>query len=307
MPTKTNIIIAGIGGVGGYFGGLLAKSYAGNADIEIDFIARGEHLKQIKNNGLKVIKREIDFIARPHVATNTASEIGTVDYVIISTKNYDLENILNELRPCINDQTVILPLLNGVEAVEIIRTKFPQNLVPAGCAYIISAIKEPGVVENMGNRQEIYFGLDQESDERLAKLEDILKSAGIEASLSDKISKLIWEKFIFLSCIATATSYYDKAVGQLLEKHQTDLIALLKETTALALAKNIVVDDQIIEKALAHYKALPYEATSSMQRDFAAKKQTELNSITAYVVNEGKKLNIETPNFERAYRHLASK
>ncbi|MES2448141.1 MAG: 2-dehydropantoate 2-reductase [Bacteroidota bacterium] len=305
MTGKIKIVIAGIGGVGGYFGGLLARAYAGNDDIEVYFLARGKHLSAIQVNGLKVIKGDINFTAKPFLATDDVNKIGAADFIIISTKNYDLAEILTQISPSVTEKTVILPLLNGVEAVEKIRTQFPHNLVPAGCAYIVSAIKNHGVIENMGNRQEIYFGLNQSTDERLILLEDLLKSAGIEACLSDEIAKLIWEKFIFLSCIATATSYLNKTVGELLQDHKTYLTNLIKEASAIAQAKKIEVDENTEEKALKHYAALPFTATSSMQRDFDDHKpQTELNSITGYVVKLGKQLNIATPNFEEAYINL---
>jgi 2-dehydropantoate 2-reductase len=305
MADKIKIVVAGIGGVGGYFGGLLAKAYAEVKNIEVYFLARGKHLAQIQNNGLKVIKRGIAFTANPFLATANAVEIGNVNYIIVCTKNYDLDAILLQLKPCISEQTTILPLLNGVEAVEKIRNKFPENLVPAGCAYIVSAIKEFGVVENMGNRQEIYFGLDEEKDSRLTKLYDIFKFAGIEAKLSHEISKVIWEKFIFLSCIATATSYLNKTVGNLLTENKNFLIDLIKEVTTVALKKGIEVDEDMQAKALNHYETLPVNATSSMHRDYLNNKpETELHSITGYVVKEAQHLNLILPNFEKAYQNL---
>jgi 2-dehydropantoate 2-reductase len=305
MAAETKFIVAGIGGVGGYFGGLLAKAYEGIEEVEIYFVARGEHLRQIQNYGLKVIKGDIEFMARPYLATADTKQIGIADYIIISTKSYDLNDILSKLTPCIDKHTIILSLLNGVEAIELIRQKFPNNVVPSGFAYIVAAIREPGIVENIGHRQEMFFGLDGEIDEELIKLEDLLKSAGIEATYSQQISKLLWEKFIFLSSIATATSYHKKTVGQLLEQHREYLQNLILEVKTIAIQKNIAVDEQITEKAMAHFEELPYNATSSMQRDFEQKKdQTELNSITGYVVNEGKKMNISTPYFENAYLEL---
>lgn len=305
MTHKTKIVIAGIGGVGGYFGGLLARAYAGNDDIEVHFIARGAHLKEIQNHGLTVIKGDIDFIGKPFLATDNATEIGIADYVIICTKSYDLAEMLNQLMPCIGTETVLLPLLNGVEAVEKIRDQFPNQLVPAGCAYIVSALKEPGVVENMGNRQEIYFGLDNATDQRLTALEDLLKAAGVEATLSNNISKLIWEKFIFLSCIATATSFYNKPIGELLKENRTALQDFISESAAIATAKNIEVEPNTADKAMKHYESLPFATTSSMQRDFQFNsKKTELESITGYVVKQGKRLGIPTPYFEAAYQAL---
>ncbi|RZK56948.1 MAG: 2-dehydropantoate 2-reductase [Pedobacter sp.] len=305
MANRTKIVIAGIGGVGGYFGGLLARTYAGMDKVEIYFIARGEHLRQIKKHGLRVIKGDTEFLAIPYLATADPWQVGIADYILICTKSYDLNDILAELKPCIDDHTVIISLLNGVESVELIREKFPKNRVPAGFAYIVAAIREPGIIENLGNRQEMLFGLDGARSEELVKLEDLLNSAGIEATYSQEISKLVWEKFIFLSCIATATSYYQKTVGQLLEHHKEYLQNLISEVKTIAIKKNIAIDEQIIAKAMTHYEDLPYTTTSSMQRDFEQKKnRTELNSITGYVVNEAKKINIETPYFENAYLAL---
>jgi 2-dehydropantoate 2-reductase len=85
--TKTKIIIAGIGGVGGYFGGLLANHFYNNENVEISFVARGEHLKEIQKNGLKVIKGENEFIAKPHIATDNPAEIGIANFIIITTKS----------------------------------------------------------------------------------------------------------------------------------------------------------------------------------------------------------------------------
>ncbi|MDP2386671.1 MAG: 2-dehydropantoate 2-reductase N-terminal domain-containing protein [Bacteroidota bacterium] len=113
---KAQIIIAGIGGVGGYFGGLLAKHYHDSKNVEIFFLARGQHLEEIKKSGLKVIKGDVEFIAKPTLATNNPSEIGIADLVIITTKTFDLETIIQQLQPCISQDTIILPLLHGVDS-----------------------------------------------------------------------------------------------------------------------------------------------------------------------------------------------
>lgn len=308
MIDQIKIVVAGIGGVGGYFGGLLAKTYENSKGVEIYFIARGTHLKQIQEHGLKIIKGGDEFIAKPYLVTNNPQEVGIADYIIVCTKNYDLAAILDQLKPCVGQQTVIVPLLNGVEAVEKIKAHFPNNLIAFGCAYIVAAIKAPGIIENMGNRQEIHFGLDHTDDERLVKLEKLLTNAKITAAYSQNILPVVWEKFIFLSCIATATSYFDKSVGQLLQQNRDTLINLLNEVTALALKKGIKVNSEIEAKAMAHYETLPYDATSSMHRDFSQNKpQTELSSLTGYVVKEAQAMDLAIPLFDQAYQQLLKK
>jgi len=308
--TKTKIIIAGIGGVGGYFGGLLAKHFYDNENVEISFVARGEHLKEIQKNGLKVIKGENEFIAKPHIATDNTSEIGIVDFIIIATKSYDLETIIQQLRPCVNQNTIILPLLNGVDSKERIKNIFQDNIVLDGCAYIVSRLRQFGVVENSGNIQTLHFGLDNFVNERLLLLERLLKEANIEASLSKNISTIIWEKFIFLSPTVNATTYFDTCIGELIADNEklTMTVTLIEEVKQIAKAKQIVISEDITEKTLNKLKALPFETTSSMHSDFQNNKPAnELKSLTEYVVNEGRKYNLETPIYIKIYAELKKK
>jgi len=301
------IIIAGIGGVGGYFGGLLAKYYYQNKNIRIDFFARGQHLEEIQKNGLKVIKNENEFIAIPNIATDNPKIIGIADLIIICTKSYDIETVIQQLRPCINQETVILPLLNGLDSKEKIKRVFPNNIVLEGCVYIVSRLKQFGVVQNSGNIQELYFGLDNFPGDKLHLFENIFRKANIEATFSGNISKVIWEKFIFLSPTATVTSYYDQCIGEILgdkESFET-LIGLIDEVKQIAKAKEIIVSDDIADQTLRILKTLPFETTSSMHSDFKNKKEkTELKSLTGFVVKEGLKYNIDTPNYKKIYSAL---
>lgn len=307
---KTKIIIAGIGGVGGYFGGLLAKHFCGREDVEINFIARGEHLKEIQKNGLKVIKGDNEFIAKPTLATDNPAFIGIANFIIIATKSYDLETIIQQLRPCINQETIILPLLNGVDSKERINIILPDNIVLDGCAYIVSRLKHSGVIENSGNIQTLYFGRDNVLNERLLLLESLFKEADIEAFLSSNISTIIWEKFIFISPTATATSYFDRSIGEILtdkEKLKT-VVSLIEEVKQVAKAKEIIVSEDITEITLNKLKALPFETTSSMHADFTNNKpNNELKSLTSYVVREGQKYNLKMPTYIRTHEELEKK
>lgn len=308
--TKKKIIIAGIGGVGGYFGGLLANRFYDNENIEINFVARGGHLKEIQKNGLKVVKGDNEFIAKPTLATDNPAEIGIADFIIIATKSYDLETVVQKLRPSINQDTIILPLINGVDSKERIKKYLTDNIILDGCVYIVSRLKQEGVVENSGNIQKLYFGLDNFVDDRLRFLESLFKDATIEASLCENISTVIWEKFIFLSPIATATSCFDKCIGEIISDNEmlTMTIALIEEVKQIAKAKQIFISDDITEKTLTKLKTLPYEATSSMHSDFRANKPaTELDSLTRYVINEARKYNLETPIYIKTYEKLKKK
>lgn len=304
---RTKIIIAGVGGVGGYFGGLLAKHYYNDEAIEINFFARGQHLEEIKKNGLKVIKGEKQFIAIPNTSTDNPIELGIANIILICTKSYDLEIVLQQLNPCIDDDTIILPLLNGIDSLEKIKNYYPNNLVLGGCVYVVSRLKQAGVIDNTGNIQTLYFGSENYNNDRLLILENILKNAGIEANLSSDISIIMWEKFIFLSPIATATSYFDKCIGEIVSHiNSYEILKLLiEEVSQLARKKNIIVSKDIIEITLNKLKLLPYQTTSSMHHDIKIKKlKNELQTITTFVVNECNKLNILAPNYTKLNTEL---
>ncbi len=299
---KTTVIIAGIGGVGGYFGGLLARHYTDNDQVEINFLARGQHLKAIQSEGLKVIEPGREWTAKPKLATDNPTEIGRADLIIIATKSYDLESVIRQLKPCITKNTVLLPLLNGVDSKDRIKAIYPENLVLDGCVYIVSRLKKTGVIENSGNIQQLHFGQDQAPNDELLMIEKLLKAAGIDAKLSERSTAVIWEKFIFLSPIATATSFYDQCIGELIsdpEKLNT-IVSLIEEVKQLAQAKQVLLSDAITEKTIQTLKSLPFETTSSMHSDFKNKKSvTELQSLTEYVVEEGRKYGLEMPVYHQ--------
>lgn len=305
---NTKILIAGIGGVGGWFGGLLAKTFSKNNGVEIAFLARGEHLKQIQQHGLKVIQGSNEFIAKPDIATDDASEIGIVNYILLCTKSYDLEQTILQLRPCISKNTIIIPFLNGVESCEKIQQMLPQNLIAGGCVYIVSSIKENGVVQNSGNIQTLYFGLDGRTNEQLNILEQIFLEAKIEATLTQNISAVMWEKFHLVGANSTATSYFNNTTGEILADSAKAelLISLLKEINLVALAKGISFEQDMVEVTLKKLQSMPYGTTSSMQRDFWKDNgKTELETITGYVMKQGELLGIPTPSFNLAYKKLS--
>jgi 2-dehydropantoate 2-reductase len=308
MSKKIKIIIAGIGGVGGYFGGLLAKKYENSDEIEICFLARGEHLNTIRKNGLKVIHGKNEFIARPYLATDDANEIGIANYILICTKSYDLDATIEQLKPCIDNNTILLPLLNGVESVERIKNILPEIHVLEGCVYIVSSVKEAGVIENSGINQKLFFGPGTINNDRLIWLEKMMQEAGFEATLSDSISTIVWDKFIFISSIATATSYFNCSIGKLIEDNEEFLVKLIEEVKLIAVATRISFNPDITANIVNYNKLLPYDSTSSMHRDFQSqKRKTEVETLTGYVVRAGQECGINTPTFNQAYSQLTTK
>jgi 2-dehydropantoate 2-reductase len=309
VNSKPRIAILGTGAVGGYFGGLLAGKYSNSKETEIIFITRPATEKVIQEKGLKIIREKDERIVFPDLVSSDPATIGKIDLLICCIKSYDLEESLAPLAPCFSKDTVILPLLNGVDAAPRIKKMFPDADVWKGCVYIVSRLIERGVVKELGSGHSFFFGSSKESEEKLEKYHKIFKNAGINAFLSEDIEHDIWEKFIFISSLASLTSYLDKPLGAILEdpNHLQTLKELMQELLQIASAKGISFPGNIIETRIAKMKTLAYETTSSMHSDFQKGGKTEYESLTKYVVDLGKELNIQTPVYNKILNGLLLK
>jgi 2-dehydropantoate 2-reductase len=307
LAMKTRIGILGMGGVGGYFGGLLAKAYANSETIEIIFIARGITQKEIATHGLKILSDDAPQIVFPAIVSDQPDVIGKLDYLLCATKTYDLESSLLSIAKSITKNTIFLPLYNGVDAPERIATLFPDNEVLQGCVYIVSMIVSPGVIKKIGPYEKLYFGSDSAAVGKLKNLQTIFKNASIESYLVPNIEDVVWEKFVFISALASATSYLNQNIGEIISSSSSRevYVALLNEITMIAAVKGLNLPNDIIMQTILKLEKTPQDATSSMHRDVMAGRSFELASLTQFVVNEGLKYEIETPTYKMIFDKLS--
>ena len=298
--------IVGIGGVGGYYGGLLAKQYADDKNVEIVFIARGNHLDQINKNGLKLITTTETFIVRPALATDNPSGYGIFDCVIFCVKAYDLENSAELLSPSIGEDTLVISLLNGVDNADKLRVVLNKGKILNGCVYIGAHIVRPGVVQQEGALNKLFFG--NESDETLdgKKIEAFFRKANIDAQYRTDIKDIVWEKYVLISAFASATTYLKKSIRGVLdsENGREHVEELLNEVFRVAKAKEIVLPVNIRERIFAKINTFPPTAKTSMQMDFEKGSKAELETFTGYIVREAGKYGISVPTYEKVYAAL---
>lgn len=296
----------GLGGVGGYFGAKLARTYSQSEEVDVVFLARTRTAEIIAKNGIHLTTPQEEFVAHPNKISSDASAIGVVDFLIVSVKSYDLEESLLHFSNCIGPQTIIIPLLNGIDAPQRIRQLFPNATVWQGCVYIVSRLIAPGVIKETGNIHSLFFGGDTSQTEKLQLLERLLKQAHHDTFLSGNINEVIWEKFVFISTIASLTSYLDKCIGEILANndHRKLLYALLNEIVSVAGSGGIILPENIIPLTISKVEKLPFETTSSMHSDFKSGSRTEHESITGYVVNLAQQNKIQCPNYLRIYSSL---
>ncbi len=299
MSLRFRIAVLGLGGVGGFVGGKLA-AHALSCGTEIIFLARGENEKAIKSGGLTLVTPLGQSIVHPAIVTSKPDQVGVVDLVICCVKSYDLVSSAATLEPCLGEHTVILPLLNGLDASERVRAVLPQAQVWDGCIYLVSQLTAPGVVTQTGTVNRLIFGSTRAARGHLERINSLFRDAGIDSHLTDNAPGAVWEKYLFLSPIATVTSYLDESIGRVLENddHKRLLLDLIGELHTIALASGIALPFSIVSDTLEKFKGLPYEAVPSMLTDFRRGSKTEIDALTTYVTKLGREMRIPTPRYD---------
>lgn len=295
------IAVIGTGGVGGYFGAKLAK--AGN---DVTFIARGEHLKAIKSNGLVVKSILGDFRVDHLKATEKITEIDQPDLIILGVKAWQIQEIREDITKVLHNETLILPLQNGVLAADELSEKISKNHILGGLCRIISKIESPGVIHHLGVTPTIVFGeLDQSITERILKIHQTFKAAGIKATISRDIEADIWRKFILI-CVSGLLAVSGTTYGELREIKETRqlMIDLLNEIYLLAKKTGVNLESDYVQKAVAFIDTFPSSSTSSLTRDVWDKRPSEIEYQNGTVVRLGEKHGIETPINKFVYHCL---
>jgi len=309
LKQKTTIAFVGLGGVGGYYGGLVSRYAEKHPEIEVSFVARGKHLEAIQKHGLKVSDENRSFVTRPAIATDKVDEIGTVDYIVLATKSYDLDATMEQIKPMVSKQTIILPLLNGIDNTSRLSAFFPNNEIWYGCVYIITRLKSPGVIEDSGNVHVMHFGHEKKVSEALLFVEQLFLNAGIEVVRKEKALEAIWRKFFFISTTAALTTYLNsdfKSLVEDIDKKQL-YVDIMKELLVIASAEGINLYESIIDDMLKYCGSLPAGSTSSMNSDYLADRKIEVDTLVGIVVKLGKQHKIPTPIYAKVHAALIAK
>jgi len=299
--------IIGIGGVGGYYGGKLALKYSGRSKHEVIFFARGAHLEAIRRDGLRLVTVDGEYLVRPAQATDNAGEIGPLDLAIFCTKSYGLEDAARAVAGNLSDDSVVLPLLNGVDITERLRAVLPRGAVLYGGVFISSAIQGPGVVKQVGGTGQLFFGPADPADvETYRPIETLLRDAGIKAELSADALLPLWTKYIFIGPMAGVTSLTGKPFGEVLGDPADRALVegMMKEIEAVARKKGVRLPPDIVETSLGKAAAFAPTTKTSMQLDYERGNRTELDIFTAYMVKAGKELGIPVPLHKKVYVEL---
>ena len=296
------IAIMGTGGVGGYYGGLLAHS-----GQHVTFIARGAHLAAIREKGLQVKSVLGDFSVAPAHATDNPAEVGLVDLILFATKTYHTDEAAQAIQPMVGPDTVVLPLQNGVDAAERIGAVIGMGHVLGGATWLSAAIEAPGVIGQYSQFRRIVLGeLDGRKTPRAQQVYNVLAATGATVELCDNIQKVLWTKFAFIASVSALGSLTRVTFGEYRNVPETRavLTEATAEVAAVARAKGVSLDADVVDKTLAFIDGSAPGIKPSMQRDVEAGRPSELESMLGVVVRLGQELGVPTPVMRTAYALL---
>jgi 2-dehydropantoate 2-reductase len=286
------ILVMGSGGLGGYFGGLLARSGA-----DVTFLARGAHLRALQTQGLTVRSINGNFAVRVNACDNPAG-LPPADCILFCVKTYDVAAAAALVQPVVADQTILLTLQNGVDTPYELQTALRRGTVLAGLTRIGSTLVAPGVIEQPTTDRAIEFGsLDGQAQFRVETMQRVLQGAEIPTVVSTDIPKSLWEKLIYISAFSGLATLTRLAVADLLAQQPTRDVyhTIMYETTAVARAARINVASDIVERTMHYLDTSGDLGESSMAVDFRQQRRIEVEAIHGAVVRHGQRVQVPTP------------
>jgi 2-dehydropantoate 2-reductase len=295
------IAILGAGGVGGYYGGLLARN-----GHDVCVLARKSNLAALQESGMQIRTPEDTFTVRVQ-ASDDVKDFGAVDCALVAVKNYSLAEIAPAAAFLARQGALIVPLLNGVEVVDqLVVHGVPQSQLVGGLTAISVVRTAPGVFERRSPFQRVVMGeLEKSQPERKQRIDAIVQAfgdVGVEASVSDDITADLWRKFAFIASMAAACGLSRTAIGPL---RATKLGYLLieravREVVSVARARKVALADDEVERTMKLIEGLPEAMKPSLLIDLEAGRPTEIEDLSGAVSRLGGACGVATPVHDTA-------
>ncbi len=296
------MLVVGAGSTGGYIGGRLAQD-----GRDVTFLVRGTRADQLRRSGLRIVSPLGDATIEPRIVA--AKSLNTpFDVVLLTVKGFQLASALDDLRPAVGPETMILPVLNGMRHMEILAQRFaPRNVV--GCALKIATILDAeGAVIHLTPLQDLAYGeLDGSTTPRIQALHRLMQAGGLQPRLSVEIRREMWEKWIFLSALGAVTCLMRGAIGEIeaVPGGVEFARAVLDEAVATVRAVGAEPSASFLVSVVEHLTSEGSPLTSSMYRDLQKGRPVELENIIGDLVRQATEAGIDTPLLAAAYVHLA--
>ena len=295
-------VMVGSGAVGGYFGAALQQ-----AGHDVVFVARGAQLRALRENGLTLHCEHGESHLPAVQATDDIGGIGVADYVLISVKTWQVNEVARQLPALAGAETRFLTLQNGVEAPGIVAASVGAERTLGGLVRGFFELDEPGVVRHVAVRPTIIFGrIDGAPGMPEQRLLDTLTQAGVYSELATDIQAALWGKFLLVTALGGVGAVTRASIGEFRDYPPTYqmLCDVMVEIAQVARARGVALPDEIVERTMQFVAGFPPETTTSMQRDIIQGRPSELEAQTGAVVRLGALAGVATPLNQTIYNSL---
>jgi 2-dehydropantoate 2-reductase len=293
-----NIAVLGPGGVGGLIAGLLERD-----GTPVVVVAREATAETISERGLRVDSVSFgEFVAYPRAVARLQEP---VDVLIVATKASGLQAALERVEA---QPKLVLPLLNGLDHLAVLRERFGADTVLAGTIRVEADRPEPGVVVHTSPFLLVEMaGHDPRARTSMDALTQLLKDAGISARIGASEAQVMWSKLVRLNALACTTSAFETLLGEIRSTPElrSALVGSIEEGCAVGQAEGATDVDPTI--ALGELEKAHDTLGSSMQRDIAAGREPELDAIPGSVLRAAARHDLQCPTIERLVAMIAAR
>ena len=297
--------IMGIGAIGGYITAMLS-----NHNENVYVVGKGETLNIIKDKGI-TLKSEVDgnFVVFPTLITEDANEAGIMDIVFVCVKGYSLKAAARAISPMVDDHTLVVPIINGVNGGSKLYSYLEKGKVTEAIMYISSKIEANGVIKHTGKNTKIVISSNKHRPIQRRYLErvyNVLTKANIMCEVRKDAEVAAWNNYVFNCAFNVTDSYYDVKVKGILEdrmKFET-FCNVAKECEEVGRTKGINLPKNIYENSINTLKSLSKKSISSMHKDVSSGKKFELELFCGDLCRMGKAVGVPTPYTQKAYEKL---
>lgn len=316
LEIQMKYVIIGAGGIGGPIGACMTE--AGN---DVTLIARGAHGKAMAEKGIvmETTKRGT-YLVTPVKVSSMEQYNEKADIIFVCVKGYSLQDTIPFIKKAAHEKTVVIPLLNIYGTGGRMQKELPELLVTDGCIYIAAEIKAPGHLWVKGDIFRVVYGVRRPEDyERLLRdgtvfdyrpiLEQVkydLQKSDIQPVYTENIRRDALQKFSYVSPAAACGQYYDANADQMQKPGEVRELfaALIGEIDTLAKAMGIPFETDVVKTNLDILDTLSPDASTSMQRDIRAGKNSEIDGLVYEVVRMGRQLGVSLPMYEKVAAKL---
>lgn len=295
------ILVLGAGGVGGFFGGRLVEK-----GEDVTFLIRSKRKQQLEEKGLVIRSVNGDFSFQPKLVTKE-DRTTPFDVILFSTKAYHLNEAITDLKPFVGENTVIIPVLNGIAHLTLLQKEFGVEKVIGGLCFIETTLNDQGEIVQTSVANRLVFGeIKPQDSERIKLISKTFADTKASFVLSENIVQDMWHKYLFITVMSGVTTLMRAPIGPIRESDggREFIRNLFEESVQIMKSMGAPVKDNIAQEHMKTIDKISYDMKSSMQRDMEKGSLIEGKHLQGYLLKLAEEMSIDVPLLSVVYQNL---